>query len=100
MGRPSIICIVYGMADRSKAFLSGNNHVVVAAGAMHDLNVSVLVPACHNADVFIIRIKGEVADLCVLPADWRTVAMLHSRTAAVADNIAAVCCVVKGPIHE
>ena len=88
------------MADRSKAFLSGNNHVVVAARAMHDLNVSVPVPARHDADVFIIRIKGEVADLCVLPADWRAVAMLHSRTAAVADNIAAARGVVKGPIHE
>lgn len=67
---------------------------------MHDLNAAVLVPACHNADVFIIRIKGEVADLCVLPADWRTVAMLHSCTPAVADNIAAVCCVVKSPVYH
>lgn len=100
MGRPSIICIVYGTTDHNKAFLSGNNYVVIAAGAMHDLNAAVPVPACHNADVFIIRIKGEVADLCVLPADWRTVAMLHSRTAAVADNIAAVCCVVKSPVYK
>ena len=57
---------------------------------MHDLNAAVPVPACYDANVFIVWIKGEVADLCVLPADWRTAAMLHSRTAAVADNIAAV----------
>lgn len=88
------------MTDRSKAFLSGNNHIVVAARTMHDLNAAVLVPARHNADVFIIRIKGEVADLCVLPADWRTVAMLHSRPAAMADDIAAVRLIEENPIHK
>ena len=100
MGRPSIICVVYGTTNRSKAFLSGNNYVVMAAGAMRDLNAAVPVPACHNADVFIAGVKGEVPDLRILPADRRTVAMLHGRAPAVADNIAAVCCVVKGPVYK
>ena len=53
------------MTDRSKAFLSGNDHIVVAAGAMHDLNAAVPVPACYDANVFIVWIKGEVPDLYV-----------------------------------
>lgn len=88
------------MTDRSKAFLSGNNHVVVSAGAMHDLNAAVLVPACHDADVFIVGVKGEVPNLCILPTDRRTVAMLHSRAPTMADDVAAVGRIVKGPVHK
>ena len=100
MGKPSIICIVYGTTDHNKAFLACNNYIVIAAGAMHDLNAAVLVPACHDADMFIVGVKGEVPNLCVLPTDRRTAAMLHNRTPAVADDIAAVCRVVKGPVYH
>ena len=95
-----MLCIIIRSPDRGKAFFYGNNHIVVAAGAMHDLNAAVPVPACYDANVFIVWIKGEAPDLRVLPADRRTAAMLHSCTPAVADNIAAVCCVVKSPVYH
>ena len=67
---------------------------------MHDLNVSVLVPACHNADMLIVGVKGEVSNLRILPADRRTVAMLRSRSSAVSDDVAAARGIVKKPIDE
>lgn len=70
--------------DNCEACRAGDNNAVRAAAAMDDQEVSVCVLAADDADVGIIRIKGQIAGLGFAPRNIRAVAVLHGHAAASA----------------
>ena len=62
--------------DRGKALLVGNDHIVIAAGAVDDKQFSVGISAANDAHMGIIRVEYQVTGLSVLPTDISTVAVL------------------------
>ena len=53
MGGFCLSRVVKRSANRGEALRAGDDHTVVAAGAMHDQQLAVRVPASDDADVFI-----------------------------------------------
>ena len=93
------VSVVRWSAYGRKPGLSCDNNIVVSAGTMDNQNVSILIPASHNADVGIFRVEYQVAGVGLGPGNGRAVAMLHPRPSAVAYDIAAAGYIVKYPIH-
>ena len=54
---------------------------------MNDQQVSVFIPAAHDADVFILRIKYQVAGKGLIPGNIGAVGVLHTRPASVTDDV-------------
>lgn len=91
---------VPGASDNGKALLASNDYIVVAAGAVDDQNVSVLVNPTHDAHMGMIRVKHQVTGLCGRPRNIGAIAVLCGGPAAMADDVAAACGIVKNPIDE
>ena len=49
--------------------LPGNNHVVLPADTVDDLDIAALVPAAHNANMGVPRVKYQVAGLGLGPGN-------------------------------
>ena len=62
-----LIGVVRWSADGSKPGAVGYHDVVDAIDAMDDQEVSGLVPAGHDTDMAIFRVKYEVAGDCLVP---------------------------------
>ena len=56
--------------------------------------------AADDADMGIVRIKHQIARLCVAPCNVGAIAVLCGSSAATPRIVAAVCCVVERPIDE
>ena len=93
-------CIEMWSGNRCKAFYSCYHHIVGTAGAVDHKQVAVRVPAAYNADVGVIRVKYEIAGKRFTPGDFRAIAVLHMRAAAVSDYIRSICGVIKHPVYE
>ena len=87
-------------ADHSKADLSSHHHIIGAAGAVDDEDISAAVEATDDPHMTVARVKDEVARLGIAPADGCAVAVLGRGAAAMADDIAAARLVVEYPIDE
>ena len=94
------ICVILRSADRGKACLAGNDHVVVPAGTMDDEQFAVRIPAADDTHVRIIGVKHQVARLRILPADIGAVAVLHGSPSTVADDVTAARGIVEHPIDK
>ena len=92
--------VILRSADRSKANLSSHHHIIGAAGAVDDEDISAAVEATDDPHMTVARVKDEVARLGIVPADRCAVAVLGRGTAAMADDIAAARLVVEYPIDE
>lgn len=83
-----------------KAVRSRDDHIVVSAGAVNHQQATVLGSAADDTCMGIVRVKYQVTGLCVRPRNIGAIAVLHGGAAAMADDVAAACGIVKGPIHE
>ena len=72
-----------------KSGLASNDHVIVAAGTVNNLNIAALVPAAHNANVSIIGIENQVAGLGLGPGNGGAVGVLRTSASTVAQDITA-----------
>lgn len=99
-GKTFLLCVVPRSTDRCKALQTSNGHIVIAAGAVDDQQLSVGVPSADNTHMGIIWIEHQVTGLGVRPRNIGTIAMLHRGPAAVADDIAAARLIEENPIHK
>lgn len=77
--------VVLRHSNRNKAADPGNHHIVqAAAGAVDNQQIPVFVSTSHNANVFILRIKYQIAGLGFAPGNVGTIGMLGIGAAAVA----------------
>ena len=67
---------------------------------MDNQEVSVRVPAADDANVYVCRVKYEVARLRVAPYNVGAIAVLRGSSAAATGVVAAVRRVVECPIDE
>lgn len=67
---------------------------------MDDQEVPVFVPAAHDADVFIVWVKYQVAGKGLIPGDGVAVGVLGVCPSAVAYDVFAARHIVKYPVHE
>ena len=97
---PLFTSIVRWPTNGSKTFLACNDHIVVAAGTVQDQDIAALVPAAHNSNMGILRVKDQITDLRLGPGDAGAVAMLGHGSTAVADDVLTACGIVKHPVHK
>ena len=83
-----------------KAIRSRDDHIVVSAGAVDHQQAAVLGSAADDTCMGIVRVKYQITGLCVRPQNIGAIRVLHGGAAAVADDIASACGIVKGPIDE
>ena len=95
---PQLYCHEYiRLGNRDKSLLAGNDHIVVAAGTVDNKDIAFLIPPGHDTHVLVIRIKGQVADLCIVPGYVGTVCVLHRGSATMPDDVTQS--IVEHPIH-
>ena len=87
-------------ADSGKSLPACNDHIVIAAGAMQNENISPLVPAADDPNVSVLRVKDQIPDLRLRPGNAGTGAVLRHSAAAMTDDVLAVRGIVKHPVHE
>lgn len=92
--------VVFRPSYGSKPGLPGNDHVVLSAGTVDDLDIAALVPAAHNANMGVLRVEYQIAGLGLGPRDRRTIAVLHPGPSAMANHVAPARHIVKYPIHK
>lgn len=98
--RPSLLFAVENRsADRCKAVYTGDDHMVGAAGAMDNQEVPVLVPAAHDPNVYVVRVKHQVPGQGFRPGDGGTVGVLGVGASAVADDVLPTRGVIEYPVH-
>lgn len=100
LGRIFSIAIVVRSANRCKAALAGNDHIVHAAGAMDDLNIACRITAADDTNMTVVRVEYQIAGLSLLPCDVLTIDMLGGNASAVTHNIGTTGNIVKYPIHK
>lgn len=88
------------MSNGGKALQAGDHHIILAERTVDDEHVSAFISATYDSHMLIIGIEHQIAGLGLIPRDGGTVGVLHVGTAAMSDDVAAACGVVKGPIHE
>ena len=59
------VCVVVGPCDGGEALQTSNDHIVIAAGAVDDQQLSIGIPAANDAYMGIIWIEHQVTGLCV-----------------------------------
>ena len=59
--------IVLRTPYRGKALQPGNDHIVIAAGAVDDEQFAIGVPAAHDAHMGIVRVEHQITRLGILP---------------------------------
>ena len=62
--------------------------------------IPVILLTANDTDMGIVRVKHQVAGLCVRPRNIGAVRVLHRGAAAMSDDVTAARGIVKGPIHE
>ena len=67
---------------------------------MDHQQAAVLGSAADDTYMGIIRVKYQITGLCVRPRNIGTIGVLHGGSAAVADDVAAACGIVKNPIDK
>lgn len=72
----------------------------MSAGAVDDEQISVGVPAAHNADMGIIWVKHKVSGQGLTPVYGGSVAVLRRGSSAVADDVTAARLIIEYPIDE
>lgn len=77
-----------------------NDHIVIATGTVQNQNTAALVPAAHNSNMGILRVKDQISNLCVRPGDIGAVTVLGHSSSSVADDVLAACGIVKHPVHK
>ena len=87
--------------DRNKSTCSRNHHIVqAAAGTVDHQQISVFIPASYDSNVFVLRVKGQVARLGLAPGNICAVGMLGIGAAAMANDIGSAGGVIKHPVHK
>ena len=92
--------VVVRPANGCKPGLPGNDHVVLPAGTIDDLDISALVPTAHDTNMGVLRVEYQVAGLGLGPGNGGAVAMLHPGPSAVAYDIASSGHIVECPVHK
>ena len=59
--------VILRSADHSKADLSSHHHIIGAAGAVDDEDISAAVEAAYNPHMTVARVKDEVAGERIIP---------------------------------
>lgn len=77
-----------------------NDHIVIAAGTVQNQNTAALVPAAHNSNMGILRVKDQISNLCVRPGDIGAVTVLGHSSSSVADDVFAAGDIIKHPIDK
>ena len=67
---------------------------------MDDQEVSTLVPASHDPNVYVIRVKHQITGQGLLPGDGVAVGVLGGGPAAVADDVLPAADVVEYPVYK
>ena len=49
--------VIFRPANRSKSFKAGDDHVIVAAGAVDDEQITVSAPAAHDAHMGVLWVN-------------------------------------------
>lgn len=62
-----LLCENIRSGNGDKSLLAGDDHIVIAAGAVDNENVAAFIPAGDNAYMLVIGIKGKVAYLRLIP---------------------------------
>ena len=91
---------ILGPANRGEAAFPRHHHIILAAGAVDDEDISAAVEATDDPHMTVARVKDEVARLGIAPADGCAVAVLGRGATAMADDITAARLVVKHPIDK
>lgn len=86
--------------NRRKTACPGDDHIVRAAGAVDHQQLPGFVSSADDANMRIVRVKYQVTGPGVLPAYIGAIAVLHGGPAAMSDDIASACGIVKGPIDK
>ena len=59
--------VVHGASYGGKAACAGNDHIVIAAGAVNDEQFAIAIFVANDAHMGIIRVEHQVTGLCVRP---------------------------------
>lgn len=92
--------VVVRPAYAGKPGLPGNNHIVLPAGTVDDLDIAALVPAAYNAHMGVRPVEYQIAGLGLGPGDRCAIAVLHPSPSAVAYDVTAAGHIEKYPVHE
>ena len=92
--------VILRSADRSEADLSSHHHIIGAAGAVDDEDISAAVEAADDPHMTVAKIKDEVARLGIVPTDGCAVAVLGRRPSTMADDVLPSALVVEYPIDK
>ena len=95
-----LFSVIVGPTNRGKSLQTGNDHIVVPAGAVDNEQIIALIPSCHNAHMGVLRVENQITGKCVRPCDGSAVAVLHHSTTAVTEDIGSAACVVEHPIRK
>ena len=89
------------LGDCNKSTCSRNHHTIqAAAGTVNHQQIPVFVLASHNANVLILRVKGQIAGLGLAPGNVSAIGVLGIGPAAVINDISAAGSVVEHPVYE
>ena len=95
-----LFSVILRSGNGHKAACPGDDHIVRAAGAVNHQQISGFVSSTDDANMRIVRVKYQVTGPGVLPAYIGAIAVLHGGPAAMSDDIASACGIVKGPIDK
>lgn len=73
-----------------KPGLSGNDHVVLSAGTVDDLDIAALIPAANDSHVAVLGVEHQVSRLGLVPRNRRAVPMLGLHTLPIPYGILPV----------
>ena len=85
---------------RDESIPTGDNHIILAGGTVNDEQRSILVPAAHDADMLILRVKYQVSRHGLVPGYSVAIGVLHHGPSYVADDILPAAHIVEHPIHK
>ena len=67
---------------------------------MQNQDITAFIPSADNSYVSILRVKDQIPDLRLCPGNAGTVTVLCRSATAMADDVLAICSVIKYPIHK